>query len=179
MEDVGIFYGHLVHFTVFCYVLWTFVIVCGNLVYFFPFWYFVPRKIWQPWVRFVKVVLPGSTSCLRRKRWRRLRRCEQTWNTSDKTFLQMDVRKGFVYKQSKLNWIPGGTQCWKLNATQFVRFEPGVDVMITIFCDFSQFSAKKLAFFSETNVMINFFQNLVLFWFQNANFFAKFFGENI
>jgi hypothetical protein len=34
----------------------------------------------------------------------------------------------------------------------------GVDVMITIFCDFSQFSAKKLAFFLNTNVMINFFQ---------------------
>jgi hypothetical protein len=24
MEDVGIFYGHLVHFTVFCYILWAF-----------------------------------------------------------------------------------------------------------------------------------------------------------
>jgi hypothetical protein len=40
---------------------------------------------------------------------------------------------------------------------------PGVDVMIKIFCDFSQFSAKKLAFFLNTNVMINFFQNLALF----------------
>jgi hypothetical protein len=29
----------------------------------------------------------------------------------------------------------------------------GVDVMITIFCVFCQFSAKKLAFFSKTNVM--------------------------
>jgi hypothetical protein len=48
MEDVGIYYGHLVHFAVFCYILWTFGIVCGNLVYIFPFWYFVPRKIWQP-----------------------------------------------------------------------------------------------------------------------------------
>jgi hypothetical protein len=26
-------------------------------------------------------------------------------------------------------------------------YDPGVDVMITIFCDFSQFSAKELAFF--------------------------------
>jgi hypothetical protein len=33
MEDVGIFYGHLVHCTVFCYILWTFGIVRGNLVY--------------------------------------------------------------------------------------------------------------------------------------------------
>jgi hypothetical protein len=43
-----IFYGHLVHFTVFCYILWTFDIVRGNLVYFPSFWYFELRKIWQP-----------------------------------------------------------------------------------------------------------------------------------
>jgi hypothetical protein len=48
LKDVGIFYGYLVHFTVFCYILWTFGIARGNLVYFFAFWYFVPRKIWQP-----------------------------------------------------------------------------------------------------------------------------------
>jgi hypothetical protein len=35
---------------------------------------------------------------------------------------------------------------------------PGVDVMVTIFFDFSQFSAKKLAFFSNINVMIIFFK---------------------
>jgi hypothetical protein len=51
--------------------------------------------------------------------------------------------------------------------------------MITIFCEFSLFSAKKLAFFSKTNVMINLFQNLALFGVKSANFFAKLFGENI
>jgi hypothetical protein len=56
---------------------------------------------------------------------------------------------------------------------------PGTDVMITIFCDFYQFSAKKLAFFSKTNVMIKFLHNLALFRVKNANFFAEFFGENI
>jgi hypothetical protein len=40
---------------------------------------------------------------------------------------------------------------------------PGVDVMIIIFCHFQQFLAKKLAFFTKTNVMINFLQNLALF----------------
>jgi hypothetical protein len=34
MEDDGIFYGHLVHFTVFCYILWTFRIFVIN-------WYFL------------------------------------------------------------------------------------------------------------------------------------------
>jgi hypothetical protein len=26
--------------------LWTFGIFCGNLIYYSPFWYIVPRKIW-------------------------------------------------------------------------------------------------------------------------------------
>jgi hypothetical protein len=56
---------------------------------------------------------------------------------------------------------------------------PGTDVMITIFCDFCQFLAKKLAFFSKTNVMIKFLHNLALFRVKNGNFFAEFFGENI
>jgi hypothetical protein len=51
--------------------------------------------------------------------------------------------------------------------------------MITIFCNFGQFSAKKMAFFSKTNVRIHFLHNLALFWVKNAIFFAKFFGENI
>jgi hypothetical protein len=63
--------------------------------------------------------------------------------------------------------------------SKVVGLAPGVDVMITIFCDFSQFSAKKLAFFLNTNVMMNFFKNLALFCVKNANLFAKIFGENI
>jgi hypothetical protein len=45
MENLGIFYDHLVYFTAIGNILWPF---CGNLVYFSPFWYFGPRKIWQP-----------------------------------------------------------------------------------------------------------------------------------
>jgi hypothetical protein len=51
--------------------------------------------------------------------------------------------------------------------------------MITIFGDFWKFSAKKLAFFSKTNIMIKILHNLALFWVENANFFAKIFGENL
>jgi hypothetical protein len=40
---------------------------------------------------------------------------------------------------------------------------PGVDVMITIFCNFLQFSAKKMAFFLQTNDMIQILHNLALF----------------
>jgi hypothetical protein len=56
--------------------------------------------------------------------------------------------------------------------------QSGVDVMLAIFCDYRHFSAKKLAFFSKTNVMIIFFLNLALFRVKNANF-SPFFGENI
>jgi hypothetical protein len=37
LRSFVIFYGHLIY------------VVCGNLVDFSPFWYFVPRKIWQTW----------------------------------------------------------------------------------------------------------------------------------
>jgi hypothetical protein len=37
MEDVGILYGPVVYFTVFCYILWTFGAVRGYLVYFSRF----------------------------------------------------------------------------------------------------------------------------------------------
>jgi hypothetical protein len=40
---------------------------------------------------------------------------------------------------------------------------PGADVKITIFCDFRQFLAIKLAFFAKTNVMIKILYNLALF----------------
>jgi hypothetical protein len=52
---------------------------------------------------------------------------------------------------------------------------PGVDVMITVFCNFCQVLAKRLALFSRTNVMIKFFHNLALFWVKKRHFL----GENI
>jgi hypothetical protein len=57
--------------------------------------------------------------------------------------------------------------------------KPGVDVMITIFCDFRQFLAKQLAFFSKTNVMITIFAKTSSSLSKKRQFFAKFFGENI
>jgi hypothetical protein len=44
LEDDGIFYGRLVHFKVFCYILGTFGKVCGNLVHFFPVLVFCTKK---------------------------------------------------------------------------------------------------------------------------------------
>jgi hypothetical protein len=48
MENVGIFYVHLVYFTAIGKMLWSFGIFWGHLVYFSPFWHVVPRRIWQP-----------------------------------------------------------------------------------------------------------------------------------
>jgi hypothetical protein len=48
MANLGIFYDHLVYCIAIGNILWPFGIFCGHLVYFPPFWYFVPRKIWQP-----------------------------------------------------------------------------------------------------------------------------------
>jgi hypothetical protein len=55
--------------------------------------------------------------------------------------------------------------------TSFSGASPGVDVMITIFRDFRQFSAEKIGvFFSKSNVMINNLLYLALFRVKNANF---------
>jgi hypothetical protein len=46
---IWLFYCHLVYFMAIWYILWPFGIIFGD---FFPFWYVVPRKIWQPcWAR--------------------------------------------------------------------------------------------------------------------------------
>jgi hypothetical protein len=48
MEDHSIFYGHLVHFTAFCYIFCTFGIVCGNFVYFSLFGILYQEKSGNP-----------------------------------------------------------------------------------------------------------------------------------
>jgi hypothetical protein len=60
-----------------------------------------------------------------------------------------------------------------------VGSNPGVDVMIAIFCDFCPFSSKKLSLFSKTNVMIIFLKKTRSSLSKNANIFAKCFGKNI
>jgi hypothetical protein len=47
MENVVIFYHHVVYFTALWNNLWPFGILCGHLVYFSSFGMFEPRKIWQ------------------------------------------------------------------------------------------------------------------------------------
>jgi hypothetical protein len=54
------------------------------------------------------------------------------------------------------------TQVYEANQMLFLQISAsgvctGADVMITIFCVFRQFSAKKLEFFSKTNVRITIF----------------------
>jgi hypothetical protein len=56
---------------------------------------------------------------------------------------------------------------------------PGVDVMITIFCDFCLFLAKKIAFPSKTNVMIKFFGMIFLCFECIRQFFSPKNSENI
>jgi hypothetical protein len=51
--------------------------------------------------------------------------------------------------------------------------------MITIFCDFCQFSAQKLPFSQKPMLWSQFLRKLKVVWAKNAKIFAKFFGENI
>jgi hypothetical protein len=47
MDTVGIFYGHLEYFTMTSYDLLVYFLAIWCR-YFFPFWYVVAGKIWQP-----------------------------------------------------------------------------------------------------------------------------------
>jgi hypothetical protein len=47
MLDVGIFSAILSILSP--TLFWPFGTFRGHLIYFSPFWYVVPRKIWQPW----------------------------------------------------------------------------------------------------------------------------------
>jgi hypothetical protein len=82
------------------------------------------------------------------------------------------------FQNLALSWVKNANFFRKMFRRNYLKDRnicPGVVIMITIFCDFCQFSAKKLAFFSKTNVMIKILHNLALFWVKNANFFADFF----
>jgi hypothetical protein len=67
LENVDIFYGHLEYFMEIWDILWPFGTFCIHLVHFFPFWYHVPRKIWQPLAvheKFIANLIPLSLSKL-------------------------------------------------------------------------------------------------------------------
>jgi hypothetical protein len=48
MENLGIFYDHLVSFMAKGIFLWPFGILCAHLVYFPQFWYFYQEKSGNP-----------------------------------------------------------------------------------------------------------------------------------
>jgi hypothetical protein len=62
-----------------------------------------------------------------------------------------------------------------VHENEIITLDPWVDVMITIVSDFCQFSAKILAFFTKTNLVIKFLQQLALVWAKNAKFFRQIF----
>jgi hypothetical protein len=55
------------------------------------------------------------------------------------------------------------------------EIESGVDVIITFFCDSRQFSAKKMAFFLKTNVLIRISQKVAVFCTKRRPFFRQIF----
>jgi hypothetical protein len=62
--------------------------------------------------------------------------------------VQTSIESGYVYQHL---------------ATVLLIYLPGVDVMITIFCDFSQFSAEKICVFLKYQCYDHFFQKFSLF----------------
>jgi hypothetical protein len=52
MENVAIFFGHLEYFTTLLYILWSYGIFFGDLVYFLEVWYTYFVDVWYFLCRF-------------------------------------------------------------------------------------------------------------------------------
>jgi hypothetical protein len=57
VKPFGMFHGYLAHFTTVWYVSWPFGMFCGHLVNFPLIWYVVPKKKWQPWSKYLRLVI--------------------------------------------------------------------------------------------------------------------------
>jgi hypothetical protein len=102
MDEVGIFNGHLVYFTANLTTLWPCGTFCGNMIYFYPFWYVVPRKIWQPW--------SDDESLLQRtNKVRQTRKTDFSKESITKDFLQLKL---LLPPEYPFNWsiIGSGSQ---------------------------------------------------------------------
>jgi hypothetical protein len=64
-------------------------------------------------------------------------------------------------------------------ATLVTNIVPGVNAMITISCNFLPIFGEKVAFFSETNILIKRLHKLAVVGAKNANIFDEFFGKTI
>jgi hypothetical protein len=120
-EDDGIFFGHLVHFTVFCYILWTFGIVRSNLVYFSPFGILYREKSGNPGIetypRLCFQAFATPSCCPEVPRWTGRR-----GRVSGAKF----VRNRFSGRKVPVSEISG----------------TGVDLTVTMFCDQKTFREK-------------------------------------
>jgi hypothetical protein len=58
-------------------------------------------------------------------------------------------------------------------------YGPGVNVMITLFCDFCQFSAKKIGVFLKNQYYDQIFAKTSCSLSKKRQYFRYFFGENI
>jgi hypothetical protein len=137
----GIFCGLLVYLMALWYISWPFGIFLGHVVYFVAIWY----------------IFSVLVSCTKKNL---ASRYKQKYIF---VFFPMDsffARSSSVSVEN-MQFVLGNANV--TNRLTETDLSPGVDVMITIFCDFCQFSAKKLTFFSKTNVMIKFLHNLALF----------------
>jgi hypothetical protein len=100
-------------------ILWTFGIstkiwcnlrtfgkFCGNLVYFFPFWCVVPRKIWQPCVEpnslETKWRLKKFRDCLTNISGWKYRKFQLTWQLRDRCYHFEKMAKNILVVHDKM-----------------------------------------------------------------------------
>jgi hypothetical protein len=135
MEDVAIFYGHLVHFTVFSYILATFCIVRGNLVYFSRFGILYQEKSGNPDLSF----LPSKS---------------RVPDPSSSTSSMMLSRSSFVCEQHQVLWYSNYIKKPGANPTIVAYNASAVPTKIYhATCSFVRFE-KKICFEKRSSLLI-------------------------
>jgi hypothetical protein len=105
-------------------------------------------------------------------------RCCQ--DVAQSIFVNINTKKFTVENSSPdvwANYVNNFRMAFQIKQSPIGR--NGVDVMITIFCDFSQFSAKKIGVFLKFQCYDQLFSKFSFVLSQKRQFFRKIFGENI
>jgi hypothetical protein len=91
-------YGHSQHLTAIWYILLPYGIFWDRLVHFPPFWYVVPRKIWQP-----------CSKCRWQRQFRHLvlgRICWRYVVAVGSTYMRRDVVTVYLQGELQVNFFP-------------------------------------------------------------------------
>jgi hypothetical protein len=180
---LDVFYGHLEYCSDIWGILWPFGTFGVYLVHFIRFWYHVPRNIWQPCTNLLNTNNKSLETVFALQLHEHIHRSWMNSTVQTQRFrkLYLDYQTVLIPLLILWNYFPhikkeNNIANYRHNKDQHCqvlspqKLTSGVNVMITSFSDFCQFSAKIFALFLKTIVMIQFVLNWAIFFSPNFSY---------